>query len=285
MIRGTVQDIAGRKLTERSSSANRELLELFIEHAPAAMAMFDKDMRHIAASRRFLEMYGLEMRDILGRLHYEIFPELPERLREVHARCLAGAEMREDNEYFERADGTVQHARWAVQPWRDAAGAIGGIILFVEDTTERMRDQARLRRSEEQLRTILDAVDACIYLKDRQGRYLFANEAVRRLWKAELDEIVGFTDDKFFDAETVARVRVNDRRVLEDGETLRELEPAVVLAIGRSGDFSVVQAPAARSGWPPSTPFVAFPPTSPSACAPKSAWWSPSADTARCSKT
>jgi PAS domain S-box-containing protein len=55
LLRGTIQDITTRKQAEASLRQSRELLQLFIEHAPAAIAMFDREMRYLAASRRWLE--------------------------------------------------------------------------------------------------------------------------------------------------------------------------------------------------------------------------------------
>ncbi|MCW2284067.1 PAS domain S-box-containing protein [Rhodoblastus acidophilus] len=225
MIRGTVQDITRRKQAERALRESRELLRLFIEHAPVALAMLDKDMRFVAANRPWLDAHGLRGQELVGRGLYEVMPDIPERWRVVNARCLAGEAIKADQDRFDRADGSVLLLRWEVRPWRDASDEIGGLIIFMEDLTERTRAEERFRQSEERLRTILDGVDACIYLKDREGRYLFANAALRRLWTAKLGQIVGSTDEKFLDAETVARVRAVDRRVLEDGESLRQLEP------------------------------------------------------------
>ena len=235
LAHGTIQDITARKLVEQSLTESEELLHLFIDHAPAALAMLDQDMRYLAVSRRWIESYALEGREIVGRSHYDIFPEIPETWRAIHQRCLAGEVIKAEDDRFERADGSVQHLRWEIRPWRKGDGSAGGIVIFYEDTTEREQARIALKQSEERLRTILDEVPAYIYLKDTEGRYQFANAAVRRLWKTGIDGIIGFGDEKFFDAATVATIRRNDRRVLEDGETLSD---EVIRARATTGETS-----------------------------------------------
>jgi len=111
-------------------------LRLFIEHAPAALAMFDCQMRYLSVSQRWLEDYGLSGQNLLGRSHYEVFPETSERWKEFHRRGLAGEVLREDADRFERADGRVRWIYWEIRPWHDAAGTVGGIVVFSTDITE-----------------------------------------------------------------------------------------------------------------------------------------------------
>lgn len=123
---------------EREQVRRLEQLNEFINEAPAAIAVFDTDMRYLAVSKRWISDYSLEGQEILGRSHYDILPEIPQRWRDVHARCLAGAvEMSRDDE-FVRADGRKQWLAWEAKPWRRSGrhDGIGGIIIFSEDITE-----------------------------------------------------------------------------------------------------------------------------------------------------
>jgi len=141
---GTVADITDRKRAEEAMTESRRTLALFVDHAPAAIAMFDRQMRYLAASRRWLTDYRLDQTDILGRSHYEVFPEIPERWKEVHRRCLSGAVERCDRDPFPRTDGTLDWVRWEIHPWRDGEGNVGGLVMFTEVITEQVALQAQL---------------------------------------------------------------------------------------------------------------------------------------------
>lgn len=106
--------------------------------------------------------------------------------------------------------------------------------------------ETSLRASEAKLLSILENVDACIYLKDTAGRYLFANRPVRALWQVEMQDLIGFGDEKFFDAATVANIKQNDKRVLVDGETLRTEEINTVPLTGKVVSYQSTKLPLYR---------------------------------------
>jgi PAS domain S-box-containing protein len=117
---------------------NEARLRHFIDQAPVAIAMLDTQMRYLAASRRWLTAFSLSNQKVLGRCHYDVFPEIPERWKQIHRRCLAGAIESADEDLFQRADGSRQWVRWEIQPWYAAPGTIGGLVIFSEEITARM---------------------------------------------------------------------------------------------------------------------------------------------------
>lgn len=135
----------------QSCKKSEEVLKLFVEHSPAAIAMFDRTMSYVWASQRWYTDYGLEDQNIIGQCHYDVFPEVPERWRDIHQHCLKGAQMRCEEDTFRRLDGSTEWIRWEIVPWTSEDCSIGGIIMFTEVITEQKLLQHQLSNIQKEL--------------------------------------------------------------------------------------------------------------------------------------
>ena len=139
--------------------SREELLRVFVKNVPAAVAMLDLDMRYLQVSDRWRSDYLPGRAQILGHSHYEIFPDMPDRWKEVHRRALRGETLRADEDSWYGQDGP-RWARWEVRPWKTAEGVVGGILILAEDITHRKHMEEalstlsrKLIQSQEQERT------------------------------------------------------------------------------------------------------------------------------------
>ncbi len=196
---------------------SRELLQLFIEHAPAAIAMFDREMRYLAASRRWLEIYSLVGKEVFGHSHYEVFPEIPERWKEAHRRGLAGERLRAEEDSFERSNGSMCWLRWELVPWRTGDGTIGGIVLFTEDITAFKASENRLQLAA----NVFTHTSEGILITDADGVILDVNNAFTR--------ITGYTR---------AEVLGQNPRILKSGRQSREFYAGMWTELKESGHWS-----------------------------------------------
>ena len=93
------------------------------------------------------------------------------------------------------------------------------------------------------LQTTLDNIGAYIYIKDLEGKYIFVNRLVKELFDAPLEEIIGFDDSKFFSLEKSDDLRVNDRLVMDQGQTIEKEEKNHVIKTGEIKYYWTVKKP------------------------------------------
>ena len=197
-IEGHKRDLE-KRIAERTADLvkTQEYLKIFVNYAPGALAMFDCDMRYIVVSQRWLKDYDRVGKDVIGMSHYDDFPDLPQRLKQVHQRALAGETIAASEDSFLRKDGSLQWIRWEVHPWYEKDGVIGGIIIFSEDIT-------RIKLlEEEKISHLLQGKEIAEKANETKSRFL-AN--MSHELRTPMHAILSFTN--------LARKRVEDEKVI-----------------------------------------------------------------------
>ncbi|MBR1369255.1 hypothetical protein RJ53_06995 [Methanocalculus chunghsingensis] len=216
-----------RKRAEERLAHSHDLMRYIIEHNNAAVAVHDRDLRYIFVSQRYLDTYGVTEANVIGRHHYEVFPDLPWKWREIHRKVLAGEGVfRADEDPYPRSDGGTDWTRWECRPWYESDGSIGGLIVYTEIITERKLAEDELRRKNEELadekallEAIFSSVPGMFYLYDSEGHLI--------RWNAHHETMTGYSPEELSkmqlldwfsgDATSQAEVLEGVRRITTEG--------------------------------------------------------------------
>ncbi len=147
-----------RSIADPTGHARQQLCR-FVEQAPLSVAMFDRDMKYLAYSGRWLADLGRGFESLLGVSHYEVYPDNKDEQTVLHFRALAGETVRSDEDFWQTADGAQMCLRWVAFPWHDDAGKVGGILIFAEHVTERDRLLEKITQSEQRMELALDGAN------------------------------------------------------------------------------------------------------------------------------
>ncbi len=179
-----------RAAAEVALNESERICQLFVEHAPAPLAMFDRNMVYLAVSRRWITEYQLESQIVLGRSHYDVFPEIPERWKAIHRRGLSGEIISCDEDSFERANGRIIALKWEVRPWFLDDGSIGGLVVTSADISAQVEAREAIRASEARFRLMMEQAADGIVLADARGCFVDANAAALAMFGRGQEEFL-----------------------------------------------------------------------------------------------
>lgn len=183
-------DITERKRAAETLRKSQEQLLSLVEQAPVSIAMLDREMRYIIASRSWITEFGRGQEKLAGMSHYDIYPDLPQEQKNIHQRGLAGEFLRNDEDLWVMADGQQRWLRWAVQPWRDGNGTIGGIIISAEEITKHKLAEQSLRESEEKFRQLAENINEVFWMSDlAKKQVLYVSPAFEKIWGQSCEKL------------------------------------------------------------------------------------------------
>ncbi len=199
LIQCNFRDITDRKQAQRAMLHSYDLLRYIIEHNHSAVAVHDKNMKYLFVSQRYLEDYGVT-EDIIGKHHYDVFPNLPERHRQAHQKALAGQVIKQAEDVYFQEDGSMFFTRWECRPWHEADGSVGGIILYLENITERKQNEVALLKTKEYLEQLIGNANAPIVVWNEELNITKCNMAFQKLVGRKESEILGCSIGTFIPA-------------------------------------------------------------------------------------
>ncbi|MEP6958097.1 MAG: PAS domain S-box protein, partial [Nitrospirota bacterium] len=182
---GTHMDITDRKRAEDAIREAELRYRTIFEQAGAGVAQIEsRTGRFIQVNRQYCEIVGLTEAEMLATTFGAItHPDDLERNFENRTRLLSGEvpSFTMEKRYV-RKDGSIVWVNLNVAPlWRPGEMPVYHIAIVL-DITERKRAEEALRRSERQLRTVLDALPVGVWFTDQSGKSVLSNPAAKQIW-------------------------------------------------------------------------------------------------------
>jgi PAS domain S-box-containing protein len=117
-----------------------------------------------------------------------------------------------------RADGEVRNINEMVESAITPDGSLRYLMGTIQDVTEQKTVETALAESRVLLRQIIDTIPATISVRDLQGRYVFANDALAKFHGRTVDWFPGRSLDELYDAIYVRQVLEVDRQIINTGQ-------------------------------------------------------------------
>ena len=221
LLSGTYTDIDINKRTKDKINYYHQLMSYVIDYMNSGIAVHDKDMNYVYVSKKYLDEYHIEG-NIIGKNHYDVFPDLPEKWKDVHKRCLQGEVIRADRDIYIHEDGHIDITRWECRPWHNEDNEIAGIIVYTEVINEYIEIEEALKESKEILQTVMDHLPIGIALHTLEPTLKFE-----------------YMNDKFPECYNTTRELLENNdfyEVVYEDEKIREVYKEAVLQAAKSKD-------------------------------------------------
>jgi PAS domain S-box-containing protein len=230
-----VTDVSSRKAIQQALGRRAAELEAIYETAPVGiMVGEDPECRVITANRALAEMLKMPFGENISKssvdaehLTYTVWKDgevVPAEQLPMQRAAILGIEVRDEVFDVLRGDGSRITVLVNASPVRDGSGAITGAVGIAADITcLRAAEEAR-RESEQRFARFMQHLPGLAWIKDRAGRYVYANDFAVSAFQVRREALYGKTDDDVFPPVTAAQFRENDRQALVASTGMQTVE-------------------------------------------------------------
>lgn len=146
---GICRDITDRKLAEEEMRQSQQKLRIHFEHTPLAVVEWDLEFRVTAWNPSAERIFGYSRQEAMGKhANFIVPPEYRQQVDQVGKELMqqtGGTRSTNDNI---TKDGARISCEWYNTPLVDDSGRVLGVASLVQDVTERVALEERLRQSQ-----------------------------------------------------------------------------------------------------------------------------------------
>ncbi len=185
-FQGTVRDITERKRIEEALRTSQQILRTVLDTIPVRVFWKDRDLNYLGCNAPFAQDAGFhEPEELIGKSDYQMGWHEQAELYRIDDRHVieTGKPRMLIEEPQTTPDGRTIWLLTSKTPLHDASGRISGVLGAYIDITERKRAEEEIRRLIERFRTVMDSIDAFVYVADMKTyELLFINKYGKDVW-------------------------------------------------------------------------------------------------------
>ncbi|WP_426010470.1 ATP-binding protein [Caulobacter sp. DWR2-3-1b2] len=180
-LKGISQNVTDVALTRDAAVWGERQARKLVEEAPFAVALYDRDLRLQVVSPRFLEIFQAIEAEVIGRTLHDLTYGQRKRFVKAVERALTGQTVVRREDQLRDGLGLTHTLRWEARPWRDADGAIAGVITYMDDVTALSQARREARANARRLRVALGAAQAGVYEIDHASKTFWGSPEFHRI--------------------------------------------------------------------------------------------------------
>ena len=241
------QEIANRQQAQETLQESHEFLQTVLDTNPNMTFVKDREGRVILANQAYADFRGTIVEDLLGKTDADFNPNQAE----------VEQFRREDQEIFttlqpkfipeETCRTKTGEMRWyqiIKKPLFSSDGQVYGVLGVCTDITERKLLTEELKAQKDFLQTVIDTNPNKIFVKDKEGKYVLANQACADFYGMTLEQVLGKTDHQLnHNPGNIELFIAQDREVLATLQQIFIPENACRSATGEVRWYQVIKKP------------------------------------------
>jgi two-component system cell cycle sensor histidine kinase/response regulator CckA len=201
-----MRDVTAERRLEEENRQSLGFLESVLEGIGEGVVVMDKDYRILTANKGYLNQVGETRENIVGRYCYEVSHRFDSHCMDNGHECPVktvfetGNPARVLHTHYDNRNQEI-YVECHAYPIKDSAGNVIRAIETLNDVTDRIRLEQKLKDSEEKYRDLYDNAPDGYYSLAESGPILEANRTFLKMLGYRRDEVIGklFIEDLLSD--------------------------------------------------------------------------------------
>ncbi len=246
IIQVIIRDVTERKQAEDALQKSEDQFRAIFEYSAIGIALINPLGRAFRVNTTLESMLGYSHQVLAERVFTE-FTHPEDRVRDwrLFQQLITGQrESYQIEKRYLRSDGQVLWALLTASLVCNAKGYPQFAVQMIEDITDRKQAERALQQNQLFLRNVIDANPNLIFVKNADGFYVLANQAIATAYGKTVEEVIGKTDQELSsNSGQIQQFQRYDQQVLRSRQPLWIAEETMMVATGEIRIFQSIRLP------------------------------------------